>query len=342
MSPKSPVRMPDPIEELPRGAATPALAEITGRERPLLIRGLVDTWPAVQWARESDMAFARNLAQYDNGAPVDALLMPVEAEGIVGYSEDFERFNYDHHRVSVTRVLKRLLLLAREQRPIGLAMQSAPVERCLPGLLNTHALPLLEPAIQPRLWVGNRVTTPAHYDEFHNIACVTCGRRRFTLFPPEQVGNLYVGPLDFAPTGAAMSLARLDRPDDPRFPRLREALAHASVAELAPGDALYIPPMWWHHVASLTAMNALVNYWWKPVRRGGYAPETSLGGLLHCILAFRSLSDGERRAWRVMLDHYVFGDEDAGAHIPAHRRGILGPLDPETAARLRETVKRYL
>ena len=123
----------------------------------------------------------------------------------------------------------------------------------------------LDPAIQPRLWIGNRVTTPAHFDEFHNVACVVCGSRRFTLFPPAQVRNLYIGPLDFAPTGAAISMARLDRPDDPRFPLLRMALAEAQVAELQPGDAIYIPPLWWHHVASLGRLNALVNYWWKPV-----------------------------------------------------------------------------
>ena len=40
-----------------------------------------------------------------------------------------------------------------------------------------------------------------------------------------------------------------------------EAQRHAQVAELAPGDAIYIPPMWWHHVRADGALNILVNYW---------------------------------------------------------------------------------
>jgi len=60
------------------------------------------------------------------------------------------------------------------------------------------------------------------------------GRRRFTLFPPEQIANLYVGPLDFAPTGAAMSMVNLRNPDFARHPRFKEALAATQVAELGP------------------------------------------------------------------------------------------------------------
>src|SRR6185312_11381993 len=45
--------------------------------------------------------------------------------------------------------------------------------------------------------------------------------------------------------------ARLDRPDDPRYPRLKDALATAKAADLGEGDAIYIPPLWWHHVESL-------------------------------------------------------------------------------------------
>ncbi|WP_426702703.1 cupin-like domain-containing protein [Rhodanobacter sp. Col0626] len=318
------------------------IADLVGRDRPLVIRGLCRDWPMVTWARQSDTAFAQGLAALDSGGEVDALLMPPEEGGVVGYNADFDGFNYAHHRISITQGLQRLAQYSRQENPPGLALQSALISACLPGLLDSHALPFLDGVVQPRIWIGNRVTTPAHFDEYHNVACVACGGRRFTLFAPEQVRNLYVGPLDFAPTGAAISMARPDRQDDLRFPRLKQALAAAQVAELGPGDAIYIPPMWWHQVESLEQINALVNYWWKPVPADGHAPGTALGCLMHCILAFKSLTPAERTAWKTLLDHYVFDDEDPAAHIPAERRGVLGTLTSGQLAALRETIRRYL
>ncbi|MGB6144344.1 MAG: cupin-like domain-containing protein [Rhodanobacter sp.] len=334
--------MPGVIEEYHGAGQALELAGLVDRARPLVIRGLCRDWPMVAWSRQSDTAFAQGLAKLDNGREVDALLMPAGEGGVIGYNANVDGFNYAHHRVSITRGLQRLAAYSRQDNPPGLAMQSALIADCLPGLLEDHAVPFIDKAIQPRIWIGNKVTTPAHFDEYHNVACVACGVRRFTLFAPEQVRNLYVGPLDFAPTGAAIGMARLDRPDDPRYPRLKDALAAAQVAELHPGDAIYIPPMWWHHVESLEQINALVNYWWKPVPAGGDAPATALGCLMHCILVFRALPPAERAAWKGLLDHYVFGDDDPAAHIPAERRGILGALTPGQLAEFRETIRRYL
>lgn len=334
--------MPIAIDEYSDTGRPIRMDDIVRRARPLVIRGLVGNWPIVECARQSDKAFATRLSELDNGTPVDTLLLPPEAEGVVGYNAALDGFNYEHHRVSLTQGLHRLAQLSRERSRSGLAIQSALISASLPGFADEHAIPFLDPAIQPRLWIGNRVTTPAHFDELHNIACVVCGRRRFTLFAPEQVRNLYIGPLDFAPTGAAISLARLDRPDDPRFPRLRLALAEAQVAELDPGDAIYIPPLWWHHVASLERLNALVNYWWQPASGDDKSANTAMGCLMHCLLSLRSLPPAERAAWRQLLDHYVFGAEDPAEHIPPERRGVLGPLTTETADQLRQSIRRFL
>ncbi|HEY9131459.1 MAG TPA: cupin-like domain-containing protein [Dyella sp.] len=333
--------MPATMEEFPFAGQSDALDRIVAQSRPLVIRGLVAEWPVVAAARQSDKAFATMLAGFDNGTPVDALVMPAAEEGVIGYGADGTQFNFSHQRASVSQGLSKLLQLDERGAP-GVAMQSAPIAACLPGFLEQHTVPFLGPRIEPRIWIGNRVTTPAHFDEYHNIACVVCGVRRFTLFPPEQIGNLYIGPLDYAPTGAAISVARLDRLDDPRYPRLRTALEHAVVADLEPGDAIYIPPMWWHHVASLNKLNALVNYWWKQSHGQGLVPQTRIGGLLHAILLYRSLPEAEREAWRVLFDHYVFGADDPGAHIPPERRGWLGELDTEQSIRLLEAIRRYL
>lgn len=334
--------MPSPIEEYCATSGPLVLDDVVGRARPLVIRGACRDWPMVAWAGLSDTAFARGLAARDNGGEVDALLMLPAEQGVIGYNDAFDGFNFTHHRITVTQGLHRLAQYSRQPDAPGLAIQSAPITQCLPGLMHDHALAWLDPAIQPRIWIGNQVTTPAHFDEYHNVACVACGGRRFTLFAPEQTPNLYVGPLDFAPTGAAIGVARLDRADDPRYPRLRTAMEAAWTAELRPGDAIYIPPMWWHHVESLERINALVNYWWKPVPARGQPADTALGCLMHCILALRSLPAAEREAWRGLLDHYVFGAEHPLEHLPPARRGILGDLTTEQRDALRASIRRYL
>ena len=319
------------------------MADAVAAARPLVIRGLCRGWPLVQAARRSHGEFAQALAAMDNGVPVDVLHMAPGEQGVVGYNAAIDGFNYRHFKVGVTEALQRLATYSRVEGPTpGLALQSALIADCLPGFLAAHPMPGLPASVQPRLWVGNRVTTPAHFDASHNIAVVACGRRRFTLFPVDQVANLYIGPLDFAPTGAAITMARPDAPDFERFPRLREALDHALVAELEPGDALYLPPLWWHQVESLEVLNALVNYWWTPEQMEGRATVPALGALLHARFAFAALPAAERRDWRVLFDHYVFGDADPATHIPEGRRGVLGELDAEAQARLRERIKSGL
>ena len=331
-----------PLEEYAGDLRGFDLAAVVARGRPLVIRGLVRDWPIVKLALQSDTAFAQRLAELDNGADVTTLLIAPEADGIIGYTPDFSEFNYQHFKVPLTLGLQRLAKYSRRPRAPGLVIQSVPVRECVPGLLADHGLPFLDAAVEPRMWIGNRTVTPTHFDSQHNIACVVCGTRRFTLFPPEQLPNLYIGPLDWAPTGAAISLAHLDRPDDPRYPRLKDALAAARAADLDEGDAIYIPPLWWHHVESLEQLNALVNYWWNPVDVAGYVGGHARAALFHCLLAFRALPPEQRAAWRDLLDYYVFGDGDPAAHIPEHRRGVLGPLTTESVQRLKEGARQNL
>jgi len=190
--------------------------------------------------------------------------------------------------------------------------------------------------VRPRLWLGNTITSPAHVDETHNIACVVSGRRRFTLFPPEQIGNLYIGPVDFTPTGAPIALPSLTEPDFEHFPRLRQALEHAQVAELEPGDALYIPALWWHQVESLSSCNVLVNYWWHPIAGEAVGASPVFDCLLHCMLTLRRMPPEVRAGWRAAFEHYIFGpDAPLSDHIPPERRGVLGDITPELARQIR-------
>jgi hypothetical protein len=190
------------------------------------------------------------------------------------------------------------------------------------------------------LWLGNRTRTPAHWDLPQNLACVVAGRRRFTLFPTGQVSNLYVGPLDFTLAGQPISLVDLESPDFERHPRFREALDAAETAELGPGDALYLPSLWWHGVASLDELGAMVNFWW----RDGTPPLlTPLNALYHAAITMKDLPPAELEAWRAFFDHYIFQDHgDPAAHLPEEARGVLGRRTPGLVERVRSLLVRAL
>ena len=181
--------------------------DVVTQYRPAVLRGLVTSWPAVQAALASHADIVRYLTAFDNGTPVDAILMPPQARGRIAYDESMDAVTFAHRRLPVSAIIEQLSRYALFDNPPSVAVQSALIPECLPGFANENRLPVLDEAVAPRIWLGNRVTVPAHVDESDNIACVVAGRRRFTLFPPEQVSNLYIGPLDYAPTGAAMSVA---------------------------------------------------------------------------------------------------------------------------------------
>ena len=317
--------------------------DVVASGRPAVLRGLVAGWPAVARARVSAAALASYLRGFDNGGLVDAVMTPPEADGQIFYNAAMDGFNFLRNRLPLSAVAEQVLRYAAFPHPPAVAAQSALVRDCVPGFAAENRLTLLDESVLPRIWLGNAVTTPTHLDEWCNVACVVMGRRRFTLFPPDQVANLYVGPLDFAPTGAPMSLVRLRSPDFGRYPRFRQALAAAVVAELGPGDAVYIPPLWWHNVESLEPCNLLVNYWWHATAGGQSRTDSAFDCLTHCILSMRELPPPTREAWRALFGHYVFGPQDGvTGHIPAERRGVLGDISPADAKRVRAGLAQRL
>jgi len=332
-----------PIREFTNPDPEVIRREIIASETPVVLRGLVSTWPSVEAGRRSARALVDYLRPLDSGHPVDAIMTAPEVAGRVFYNEDMSGFNFVRNRLPITAVAEQVLRYTAFASAPAVAAQSALIRDCLPGFSAMNRLPVLAETVLPRFWLGNAITTPTHLDEWNNIGCVIIGRRRFTLFPPGQIGNLYIGPLDFAPTGAPMSLVRLDAPDFARFPRFRRALDAAVRAELGPGDGIFIPPLWWHHVESLEPFNVLVNYWWHAAPGVSFGNDSAFDTLIHAILNMRSLPPATREAWRALFDHYVFGPQDeVTTHIPALRRGLLGKFSDADAQRLREYLSERL
>jgi hypothetical protein len=105
-------------------------------------------------------------------------------------------------------------------------------------------------------WFGPANTeSPAHTDPHHNLLCQAVGVKRVRLFAPNQSENMYPREDPLSNT------SRVDvmHPDLEAFPLFADVQFFD--ATLTPGDALYIPPGWWHRVSAATPSFS-VSFWW--------------------------------------------------------------------------------
>ena len=307
---------------------------------PLLLRGLVAAWPCVSQQRQDPDAALAMLAKSYSGRPVSTFLGEAEIKGRFFYNEELTGFNFLQLEARLDDVMAKLKEHRGDSQAPAIYVGSTNLDAWLPGFRLHNDLPLdvLDPIAS--LWIGNKTRVAPHFDLPQNIACCVMGRRRFTLFPPEQIENLYVGPLDLTPAGQPISLVDFDNIDTRRFPKAETALEHAVIADLEPGDALLVPSMWWHQVEALDDINILVNYWWSTVPEFLGAPGDAL---LHAMLSIRELPKPQRDAWRRFFDYYIFeADELTHQHIPEGALGRLGAMDDTRAKRTRALLLNQL
>jgi ribosomal protein L16 Arg81 hydroxylase len=117
--------------------------------------------------------------------------------------------------------------------------------RELAGLWKDVRFPeWLDPAKEhAALWFGPAGTvTPLHHDQCNILFCQIHGRKRVRMLPPTET---------FLHRGAMSMYAAADpeSPDLRAFPEWKDA--HVIDVVVEPGEALFIPVGWWHHVRSL-------------------------------------------------------------------------------------------
>ena len=331
--------VPQPLRELDGLDLRTFREEVVPAYQPVVVRGLVADWPAVR-AAVSDGGAWDYLAQFDRGRPAEAFVAPTEARGRYFYRDDMRGFNFERRSGRLKDIVRDLVALVNDENPPAVYVGASPVADCLPGFSDANPMDLAGPGAVPRIWIGNRTEVSAHFDLSDNIACVVTGLRRFTVFPPGQLANLYVGPLDHTMAGQAASMVSMHAPDFERYPRFREALAAAQTAELEPGDAIYVPALWWHHVDALSPFNVLVNYWWEDAPSHVGSPFECLA---HAIWTISNLPPERRAAWNSLFDHYVFRtSSDPVEHLAAEHRGILGTPSAGLSQRIRQFLLRGL
>ena len=303
---------------------------------PVVLRGAARHWPMLAGGQDTVVAA---LLAFDAGRSAEMFVGPPAIGARYHYDEGLAGFNFTRSTLPFREALARILDTAGQPDAPSLYMGSLTAETCVPGIEQVVRLPFVPPAVRPRLWIGHGSTVACHYDTMDNVACVAAGRRRFTLFPPDAIADLYVGPIDHTMAGQPVALAVGSAPGDPRFPRFERVRDRALVVELEPGDALYVPKLWWHQVEATGAVNVLVNFWWDGFADGPDQPYTAM---MLALIAIAERPAAERAAWRAWFDHYVFRPEGHPlAFLPPARHGILDG-QPESRGRLRALVMRLL
>lgn len=312
---------------------------------PIILRGLVSDWSLVKAGEQSPGKAMEILQSHSSKKPVGVYIAPPEAEARFFYNQDCTGFNYQSKYLQLSDIFAQIREAENNPDHSYYYMNSLTLDNCFPGLRAANDLSFDHQAFtnnQPlsKVWVGTESIAAAHYDVPSNLACCVLGARRFTLFPPEQIHNLYPGPVEPTPGGQVITMVDLKNPDFERFPRVRRALEAAVVVDLQPGDAVYYPSMWWHQVEALSPFNIMINFWW--LRSPAYMGNP-MDIVMHAIMGIRDRPEAEKNAWREVFEYYIFGPADTPReHLPTSIQGALGELDDDSIRRLRALVKNKL
>ena len=115
--------------------------------------------------------------------------------------------------------------------------------------------------MQPSLWFGGTTSsTKMHSDCCDNYAMMVAGTKRWTVAPPSEARLLQP-----KCTGGLCWVKSLEHPDEHARTAKEKQLAakvQKTTFDLGPGEMLFLPTGWFHHVENLDP-TIMVNYWAK-------------------------------------------------------------------------------
>lgn len=247
--------------------------------RPVIVTDAIEHWPARRWTVE------HVVEKYGD--------MPLVAERLVGEQpEEFarsidgdprklsrlpgNRHSFEQRKISVREYFERVDVTGSGNGQWFAALQ--PITRMAPQareeILGLPYFDELQQRIalqRPLLWMGPAgCVSSLHIDKLPNLVVQLIGRKKWYLFPSAEMELVYLPAPAVTPR-----FSRLDpeHPDLASFPKY--ARARPYVFELAPGEALFVPPNWPHHVRSLEFSISL-NFWWVGLRDIHRLPATWL------------------------------------------------------------------
>jgi hypothetical protein len=319
--------------------------QLFSQNQPVILQGLVKDWPLVKLGQQSAAKVMAELELHYNKKPMLVYKGAPEIQARFGYNKSCTGFNFTAKTTTLTEVFDTIRSQLTQDKHDYLYINSLKFDEGFTALNQTHQLAFDHSEFdqnQPvsKIWLGTESVAAAHFDQPKNIACCLLGKRRFTLFPPNQVDNLYPGPLSPTPGGQVVTLTDLSQPDFIRFPRLKKALDNAYIVDLEPGDALYYPSMWWHEVEAFARFNAMINFWWMAAEPYLANP---MDVLMHAMMSLRDRPIKEKEAWKALFNYYIFDDpENVRQHMPPQSHGVLATMTDDQTRRIRAMLRNNL
>ncbi|MGH7136354.1 MAG: cupin-like domain-containing protein, partial [Pirellulales bacterium] len=204
--------------------------------RPVVLEGLMDDWPAMRrWTPDY----------------LKTLLGDEEVEIMAGRADDpnYEINCQQHRRTVRFHEYVDMVHSGAQTNDYYLVANNGFLKRPKPKQLLADVV-MFEEYLDPRLvdggvffWYGPAGTvTPLHHDTSNIFMAQVRGRKRIRLISPNDVEFLYNDIGVFSPVDC-------DAADLARWPQFRKAEVREVLLE--PGEVLFIPVGWWHHVRAL-------------------------------------------------------------------------------------------
>uniref|UniRef100_UPI00358F0BC7 HSPB1-associated protein 1 n=1 Tax=Myxine glutinosa TaxID=7769 RepID=UPI00358F0BC7 len=263
-------------------------------EHPAVFRGMATTWPALGWTlqRLSEVTGEQRL-QFRLGRmrPEKSPQFETDCRYILATLHQFAQWCAGDHGEAVGPFL--------DFDPADtwayadykyLAVLFAGNHQFLQGLMWSDFGYFGRDGRQSTLWIGSDgAGTPCHQDTYGcNLVLQIQGRKRWTLFPPEDAQFLYPTRLPYEES-SVFSRVDVTQPDLAGFPCF--CAAHPHVVTLNPGEVLFVPPKWWHDVECLDPINVSSNSWIELSSDKEARVEEALTRTLVCLLKSQDHQD---------------------------------------------------
>lgn len=224
-------------------------------ETPVILTRMIDDWPALE--RWTPAYFKQRFGDVE----VDVELLEKARPG--------ENASYLESMVTRSMTIADYIDRASDRSDGSIYAAQQPLRTLLPDAVSDiRPIPYLSRLLcraagtSELIWIGSRgCASGLHFDKAHNFNIQLHGRKKWVIFPREQQPLLYVpstlpkshfSPIDF------------EQPDYARFPRYQRATPIEF--DVLPGETLFLPVGWVHHVRTLEFSIGL-NLWWLTWRQ---------------------------------------------------------------------------